>query len=34
VGPRPGGGALFTLRLPESDPRERAAPPPSRESRD
>jgi PAS domain S-box-containing protein len=33
VGPRPGGGAVFTLRLPEPDRREQAVPSPSRESR-
>jgi signal transduction histidine kinase len=33
VGPRPGGGAVFTLRLPEPDRREQAFPSPSRESR-
>ena len=34
VDPRPGGGALFTLRLPEPDQRERPVPPPSPQSRD
>lgn len=33
VGPRPGGGALFTLRIPEPNRREGAAPSLSRESR-
>lgn len=33
VGPRPNGGAVFTLRLPEPDRREPAAPSLSRESR-
>jgi signal transduction histidine kinase len=30
VDPRPGGGALFTLRLPEPDRRDRTGPAPSR----
>jgi signal transduction histidine kinase len=30
VDPRPGGGALFTLRLPEPDRQERPGPAPSR----
>jgi signal transduction histidine kinase len=34
VDPRPGGGALFTLRLPEPDRRARPGPSPSREPRD
>ncbi|HSD72064.1 MAG TPA: HAMP domain-containing sensor histidine kinase, partial [Thermoanaerobaculia bacterium] len=33
VGPRPGGGAVFTLRLPEPERRDPAVPSPSRESR-